>query len=148
MLNFLVQICQAMSYYRIQAKNITLKQLSSVFIPYLHGTFWLLRFFGLSLIHGSRIIHWHMPTVVSKHRWIPFSRISFLHSCNVLVESFFMLITYCSTVKWKKSPDGNVKSVSSVTLYSQAFCRTSGGLPPAAHNYLPCCFPETLLPLL
>ena len=49
--------------------------------------------FGLSLILSSRVIPDHISTVFSKHRWIPLSLISFIHSCNVLVELFPILIT-------------------------------------------------------
>ena len=45
----------------------------------------------------------------------------------------------------ERNLDGNAKSVSSVTYCSQGLCRTSGGLPPAAYNYLLCSFQETLL---
>ena len=58
--------------------------------------------FGLSLIPSSRVIPDLIPAVVRKHRWILFSLISFLHSCNVLVESVPLLITYFSTAQWKE----------------------------------------------
>ena len=58
--------------------------------------------FGLSLVFNIRVIPDHIPTVVSKHSWISLSLISFLHCCNVLVESFPMLITYIPTVQWKE----------------------------------------------
>ena len=58
--------------------------------------------FGLSLVFSIRVIPDHIPTIVSKHIWIPLSLITFLHYCNVLVESFPMLITYIPTVQWKE----------------------------------------------
>ena len=41
------------------------------------------------------------PAEVSHHAGVPFALIVALHLCNVLVESFSMLITHCSKV-WRE----------------------------------------------
>ena len=100
--------------------------------------------FGLSFIPSSRFIPDHIPTVVSKDRWI-----------HIPWYLFFI-----AAIPWSNrspcsppnSPQFNgmkstweCKNCILVTYFSQGLCRTSGGLPPATYNYLLCNFQETLL---
>ena len=88
--------------------------------------------FGLSLILSSSVNPDHIPTVVCNHRWIPLSLISFLHSCNVLVESFPMLISYFSTVQWKEI----LKGMQKVNLHWHIAAKGFAGLQEVCQQLL------------
>jgi len=42
------------------------------------------------------------PAIISKHWWAPFPFVSALHCCNVLVETFAVLVTHRTTVLRKE----------------------------------------------
>jgi len=48
-----------------------------------------------------RIMH-QGPAIISKHLWVPFPFVSALHCCNVLVETFTVLVTHRTTGKKSK----------------------------------------------
>jgi len=56
----------------------------------------------LLLVFGVRYIHLQCPAIVCQHTWGPLALVPLLHSQNVLVKSFTVLITDFAEIFWEE----------------------------------------------
>ena len=102
-------------------------------------------FFVLPIAFHGRGIPCQSPTVVGKHSTVSFSLVSLLHWRNVLIKTFSMFITHCTTVLWEKI-QMRVKEVyfflTCCSLNSGSSAKDCLQVP---HSFEPFCFPKILL---
>jgi len=101
--------------------------------------------FCLSLVFHSRCIPCQSPAAVGYHSTVPLPLIFLLNWRNVLMETFSVFITHCTTVLREKNPNANEGSVFLVTCCSLISGSSAKGCLQAPHSFEPFCFPKILL---
>ena len=93
--------------------------------------------FCLSLAFHGRGIPCQCPTAVGEHSTVPFPLISLLHWRNMLIETFTVFITHCTTMLWRKNPNASEGSVFLVTCCSLISGSSAKDCLQAPHNFEP-----------
>ena len=101
--------------------------------------------FCMSLIFHGRGIPCQSPAVVGEHSTVPRPLISLLHWRNVLMETFPVFTTHCTTSSLGKYPNASEGSLFLLTCCSLIYGSSAKGCLQAAHSFEPFCFPKILL---
>ena len=101
--------------------------------------------FCLSLVFHGRGIPCQSPAAVGEHTTVPFPLISLLHWRNMLMETFSVFITHCTTILRKKNSNASEGSVFLVTRMSLISGSSAKSCLQDPHSFEPVCFPKILL---
>ena len=93
--------------------------------------------FSLLLVFHGRGNPCQSPAVVSEHSTVTFPFISLLHLRNVLMETFSLFVTYCTTILRGENPNASEGSVFLVTCCSLISGSSAKGCLEAPHSFEP-----------
>jgi len=93
--------------------------------------------FCLSLVFHGRGVPCRSPAVVGEYSIVPFPLISLFYWRNVLMETFSVFITHCTTLLWGKNPNASEGSVFLVTCCSLISGSSAKGCLQAPYSFEP-----------